>query len=185
MKYNRSNRIPGVSGRRVPGSARMPKARGVGGFKTNVPWQSGNGDEWGSAIFREYHRQQVRDTKGRFGGGWGFAWIGLEGVADNLEGWAGWVTANIRKAAELLAAEMERDMKANAPWEDRTFDARAGLQAKVVFTDPTHFTIFLGHGKDIFYGIFLETRFGGRFAIILPTAQKFGPMLEDKIRTMT
>lgn len=187
-KYNRRRPIRGVTGRRVPGSARMSKPRNVGGFKTNVPRQRSAGGEKGSAIFREFHRQQVRDTRGRFAGGWGFAWIGVEGVANNLDDWEGRVAFNIQRAAKRLAEGMREYMQANAPWQDdptNDTNARESLQAEVVFHDDLHFTIFLGHGADIYYGIWLEVRWGGKYSIIVPTAHKFGPMLENEIRTMT
>ena len=185
MAYNRSRPIPGVSNRRVPGNGRLPKPRNVGGFRTNVPYQDSRGGDWGSAVFREYHRQQVRDVRGRFAGGWGFAWQGLAATADWLEA-TGWkVVGNIRENAELLKDEMVAWAKSNAPWEDRTGAARRELQGAVVWNDDTHFTIFLGHGNEIYYGIWLEVRWGGKYAIILPTLHHFAPQLGDKLVTLT
>jgi hypothetical protein len=158
-----------------------------GGFRTNVPFQSNSGEDWGSAIYREYHRQQVRDSSGRFGGGWGFAWQGLSEVADNMEAYGIKFTGDgpLRQKIEALKDEMVAWAKDNAPWKDRTTDAREGLQGAVVWSDATHFTIFLGHGKDIYYGIWLEVRWGGKYAIVLPTIHHFAPQIGDKIRTMT
>jgi hypothetical protein len=178
--YNRSNPIPGVSGRRVPGNIRMPKAQLNGGAYTNVPHL-----ESGSAMFREYHRQQIRDASGRFAGGWGFAWQGLESVDANLYAYVDSTLENMRAGVERLKDEMVAWAKENAPWEDRTTDARNGLQGHVVWTDKEHFTIFLGHGPDIYYGIWLEVRWGGKFAIILPTIQHFAPMIGERIATQT
>src|SRR4051812_33942655 len=89
--YNKRNRIPGVSGRkRIPGSPRLPSPGGFNGFHlTRVPFLNADdaSGEWGSSIFRERHRQQVRDAAGHFAGGTGFAWQGLSKVNDNLLGW--------------------------------------------------------------------------------------------------
>lgn len=183
MGYNRSRPIPGVTGKRIPGNARTPTMRGR--HMTNVPFQMGSGGNWGSAIFREYHRQQVRDSHGRFAGGWGFAWQGAEMVADNLEQWEHDTLEGLKQAAESLKDEMVAYMQANAPWSDETGNARRELQGVVVWEDDAHFTIMLGHGKDIYYGIWLEVRWGGRYAIVLPTVMQYAPVLAEKIRTMT
>lgn len=174
--------IPGVSGRRIPGSARMPSPRAVGksGFLSNVPFQKG-----GSSVFREAHRQQVRDTKGRFAGGWGFAWQGLEQVDSNLVDWNHRVHSNLRDAMESLKDDMVQWMKDNKTWEDHTYAAVENLQGHVVWHDDDHFTIFVGHGAEVFYGIWLEVRWGGRFAIVVPAVEHFGPQIGARLRTMT
>lgn len=181
--YNKSSTIPGVSGRQVPGSARLPKAQLTGGFLTNVGFQ-----QEGSATFREYHRQQVRDARGRFAGGWGFAWQGLEQIDSNITELNKKWHRSIRQAAERLKDEMVAYAQQNAPWEDHpgeNEDARQNIQGAVVWQDEEHFTIFLGHGPRVYYGIWLEVRWGGKYAIILPTIQKFGPQLGDRVRTLT
>lgn len=152
----------------------------TGGLMTNVPFQEG-----GSSIFREYHRQQVRDSKGRFAGGWGFAWQGLAAIDSNLLQWEQQVKEGLRSAAESLKDEMVADMKQNASWLDRTGAARDGLQGAVVWEDDTHFTILLGHGSDIYYGVWLEVRWGGRYAIILPTVMKYAPTFGNRIAALT
>jgi hypothetical protein len=73
--------------------------------------------------------------------------------------------------------EMVEYMQSNATWTDRTGDARAGLQGAVHWQDPEHFTILLGHGANIYYGVWLEVRFGGRFAIVGPTVRHFAPLM--------
>lgn len=173
---NRGKTIPGISGRSIPGTARMPAGPA---FRTNVPFQAG-----GSTVFRDLHKQQVRDLGGRFAGGWGFAWQGLESVADNLQNWMDGNIRNIRDAAEALKDEMVAAMKDNAPWEDQTGNARAELQGVVIWESPTTFTIMLGHGSTIDYGIWLEVRWGGRYAIIVPTIMQYAPTLGTKIRGM-
>lgn len=155
---------------------------------TNVPFQTGSGGDWGSAVFREFHRQQVRDSSGRFGGGWGFAWQGLEAIDSNLIDWNDQLHDSIRDAMESLKDEMVNYMKENALWTDHpgeNRDARDNLQGSVVWTDKEHFTIMLGHGSQVYYGIWLEVRWGGRYAIVLPTVEHFGPMFPSKLRTMT
>lgn len=186
--YNRSQPIPGVSGRRVPGNARMPSLKAAGGFLTNVPRQQSARGQAGSAIFREFHRQQIRDVKGRFAGGWGFAWVGLEAFDNFLQNWNSKFHQDLHSAAESLKDEMVAYMKANAPWEDHpgeNEDARENLQGAVVWNSEENFSIFLGHGSDVYYGIWLEVRWGGKYAIIVPTLQHFMPVVGERIRAMT
>lgn len=64
-------------------------------------------------------------------------------------------------------------MKVNARWTDRTGNARNGLSTEVEWKPKELHAIRLFH--RMWYGIFLETRWAGRYAIILPTIQKFGP----------
>lgn len=78
----------------------------------------------------------------------------------------------IHAVMEYQGGKAESHMKTSAPWRDRTGNARAGLSHTVMWHDKTH-EIRLFHKMR--YGIFLETRWAGRFAIILPTIQKFGP----------
>jgi hypothetical protein len=81
-------------------------------------------------------------------------------------------------AAEYIAPQAEAHMKNNAPWTDRTGAARNGLRAKVV-AGPETIGIVLYHSVP--YGIFLEVRFNGAYAIILPTIQEFAPRFLDAI----
>jgi hypothetical protein len=62
--------------------------------------------------------------------------------------------------------------RSHAPWEDRTGDARDGLTAEGDFSFVSY-TITLYHTVD--YGIWLETRWHGKYAIILPTIEVMGP----------
>lgn len=71
-----------------------------------------------------------------------------------------------------MAPEVESYMKINAPWTDRTSNARNGLAARA-YDENDEVGIVLFHQVD--YGIWLETRFGGRYAIIDPTIEVMGP----------
>lgn len=68
-------------------------------------------------------------------------------------------------ATEALAYAQE-----NAPWEDRTGDARAGLDVDVRWEG--HVIVWeMFHTVD--YGLYLETRWNGKYAIIMPTLEMF------------
>lgn len=71
-------------------------------------------------------------------------------------------------AASSMAPEVENYMKLNAPWTDQTTNARNGLAARA-YQDGDEIGIVLYH--QVSYGIFLETRFGGKNAIINPTIE--------------
>lgn len=62
----------------------------------------------------------------------------------------------------------------NAPWTDRTSNARNGLFATAE-RDRPRYRIIVGHSVP--YGIWLEVRFAGRYAIIRPTIDHEGPEL--------
>ena len=72
------------------------------------------------------------------------------------------------------AQEMQDYAQANAPWEDQTGMAREGLEA-IVEEHPVEPKIYLYHTVD--YGKWLEIRWNGLYAIIMPTIEDMGPGL--------
>lgn len=93
--------------------------------------------------------------------------------------------ADVKKANYQLAlsfsAEIEAYAKDNASWQDRTANARQSLFTHVdQATGKT--TIYLSHGMD--YGVYLELRHQGRYAIILPTLEHFYPRIEAAYKRM-
>lgn len=79
---------------------------------------------------------------------------------------AAWITA------QREAPNVENYMKVNAPWTDRTGNARNGLAARA-YKEGDGIGIVLYHQVD--YGIYLETKFSGRDAIIQPSIDSEGP----------
>lgn len=86
------------------------------------------------------------------------------------------IQARFERAARITiernAPQVENYMKLNAPWTDQTSNARNGLAARA-YSERGEYGIVLFHQVD--YGIWLETRFGGRYAIINPTIEAMGP----------
>lgn len=79
------------------------------------------------------------------------------------------------------AESLERYMKANRPWRDRTGAARAGLSARVSSSRMNYVqTIELSHGVP--YGVYLEYSMERRFAIIEPTLRLKGPEIVNDLR---
>lgn len=79
--------------------------------------------------------------------------------------------------AVKFAEELRDYARQNAPWDDMTGDARGGLDANVN-ADGDLLSVGLFHGVD--YGIWLEIRWNGRYAIILPTMERKGSELLRK-----
>lgn len=89
-------------------------------------------------------------------------------------------TFNARMDRALTAATAYHATRAvayarqNAPWTDRTSNARNGLFARAEREVPVY-RIIVGHGVP--YGIWLEVRWSGRYQIIRPTVDHEGPEL--------
>jgi len=80
--------------------------------------------------------------------------------------------------AEEVAQEMLADAKANAPWDDRTGIAREGLDVDVS-KEGGDIVITLFHTAE--YGIWLELIQSGRFAIIMPTIEKYASEIHHAV----
>ncbi len=74
--------------------------------------------------------------------------------------------------AQVMSPRVEAYMKLNAPWKDQTGNARNGLAARA-YQDKKDIGIVLFH--QVPYGIWLETRWDGAYAIINPTIDEMGP----------
>ncbi len=79
-------------------------------------------------------------------------------------------------------AEVRNYAKANAPWKDRTANARKGLFSAVEHIPRQSISISIEHGAAIDYAIYLETRWAGRWAILLPTISYFHPRIMADVR---
>jgi hypothetical protein len=107
----------------------------------------------------------------RRGGGFSFTIVedtltpGLAGVMPKID-------RLIATTMKMYEPQVENYARANAPWTDQTSNARNGLIATSGQEGSNHF-IDLAH--RVSYGIYLETRWGARYAIINPTIQAMGP----------
>lgn len=105
---------------------------------------------------------------------------GLDVLADAIED-------HDRKVKKVVLGQFKRAeadavsyAKQNAPWTDRTGAARNGLHAKTeVYNGGNEMQLVLAH--SVHYGIWLETRFSGKYAIIQPTIDHIGKILMDRI----
>lgn len=94
----------------------------------------------------------------------------LEGLRDDV------IPGGALSGCHRAAAAGEQYMKANAPWTDRTGTARRGLYGAAAQSGD-QFAVVFSYGPDIDYGFWLENRFNGRFAIVLPTQEVFSNWL--------
>jgi hypothetical protein len=93
----------------------------------------------------------------------------------------------IRQVMERESTKVQDYARNNAPWHDQTGNARNGLFA-IYDSDTLHslngestiHRITLSHSVP--YGIWLEVRWAGRYAIIVPTIQHYGAKIMDSIR---
>lgn len=89
----------------------------------------------------------------------------------------------IRMVAEVCnrwVPEIESWMKDNAPWTDRTSNARQTLWADVEQIARTAFVVIISHGVS--YGEYLEFAHGGNYAIVAPALDHFAPLIWRDIR---
>lgn len=81
--------------------------------------------------------------------------------------------------AQYTATQMQNAAKRNAPWTDRSGNARSGLYgtAEADFARKV-VVIYLSHGAMIDYGVWLELANGGRYAVIMRTMEAHLPELK-------
>lgn len=82
----------------------------------------------------------------------------------------------IMSVMQYYAPQIESHAKANAPWSDQTGNARNGLAARAG-REGDSFYIVLYH--QVPYGIWLEVKYDGRNAIIMPTLDEFLPKVQS------
>lgn len=118
-------------------------------------------------------------------------WTGLPQMDAKLLAYVGKVQEALVQIAKYFEPILEAYAKENAPWTDRTSNARQSLRAYIGTDAPAGYPssqqlakevveLFLSHGMD--YGINLETGFAGRFAIIYPTLQQHAPDVQRMLR---
>jgi hypothetical protein len=84
----------------------------------------------------------------------------------------------VKTMVEYNAAQMENASKQNAPWTDRTGNARNSIYA---FVEENGKTLELLHGIGMEYGKYLEVSNQGKFRIIKPTVDNYTPRIKKDI----
>jgi len=141
-------------------------------------------------------------------GGMNFHWVTPPSALQrNIERYGQRALVAVHAVATYWGQRCQDDARRNAPWEDRTGNARSGLffavdgfgmppitgfvptPAQAQMTDVTVergrkdlLIVCLGH--TCFYGRFLELSMGGRYAIVMSTIERNLPELESMLRTL-
>lgn len=136
-------------------------------------WDNPGNDRQGTAPY--VNPTPPRGLDGRFQSGpAAFSWTGLDKLVSSLEKMTAEMDEQRVQGAQRLADDLLAYMKANAPWKDRTGQARDTLMTTVVDDPEAHQTrVFAAYG--VFYGVFLENKtYGGKsYAIIRPSIAAF------------
>lgn len=104
-----------------------------------------------------------------------------EGLLKNLQTFNTRADRALTASITYHAGRAEAYAKRNAPWRDRTSNARNGLFA-TARRKPPSYRIIVGHSVP--YGIWLEVANSGRYQIIRPTIDHEGPELMKTVSKM-
>lgn len=108
-----------------------------------------------------------------------FVWVvAPERLAQQIEAYGDRVRVAVRATADYFAALLQNEARDNAPWTDRTGNARTGLFAVAEQAAGDVVEIYLSHGHTVEYGVWLELAHGQRYAVIMPTLERNLPTLE-------
>jgi len=94
---------------------------------------------------------------------------GEAAVIARLSSWVQNFETALETICDQQAIQAEQDMKNNAPWIDRTANARNSLGGTTSFTKEEKKIILRG---GMPYSPRLELDYQGRYAVIYPTAQE-------------
>lgn len=115
------------------------------------------------------------------------------------------VLVAVQAVANFWGQSVQDEARTDAEWQDRTANARGGLffavdgfgmspmtgtvtpDAKSEMSDVTvesgdANTLIIALGHTVFYGKFLETSNGGKYAVVMSTLEKNLPRLEQMIQ---
>jgi len=105
-----------------------------------------------------------------------------QALSELTEAYVAAIERGVFKIAQGYAPEIENWMKENAPWQDRTTNARQSLYTEVHQVVESMVELILSHGMD--YGVYLELNNAGRYAIIDPAIDHFAPILWSEVVRM-
>ena len=96
---------------------------------------------------------------------------GLGTVLGNLNKWAVEKKAGCEATAKVTAVAMQNYARTNKRWQDRTGNARAGLNGGSFWQNPVILMIFIAHSMS--YGVMLELSKDRKYAILEEARDKF------------
>lgn len=104
--------------------------------------------------------------------------VGMAGMIAKAEALDETIEKGIDANLARFESIAESRMKDNAPWTDRTGNARNGLAASSGSEGDVHVLVLYG---QVPYQIFLEVKNSGEYAIIWPTVQEIGPEVMESM----
>jgi len=103
---------------------------------------------------------------------------GLDQMIDGFAELAVRIPENVEGELRGFAGEWADWAKANHEWQNRTGEAEAGLHA-IVIKSGGGWIVKLMHG--VYYGIFLEYRWGGRYGVLRDSLLAMAPRLQARL----
>lgn len=89
------------------------------------------------------------------------------------------IPKRVSAGAGSVAREMEGYAKLNAPWTDRTGKARRTMAGFVQWDEGGD--LLVGIAGHMPYSPDLELRYGGRYAILVPTVDSYAPTILERV----
>ena len=104
-------------------------------------------------------------------------------LATAIERYGDRVLTAVAAVAQYVATEMQNQAKADAPWTDRTGNARTGIfgTSEADFSSRV-VTIYLSHSATLDYPLFLEIGNSGKYAVIMRTMESHYETLMQMLR---
>lgn len=99
-----------------------------------------------------------------------FRWQIPPSQAWKAERWKLYMMQAVYQVLLSYAPRIEADMKQNAPWTDRSSNARQGLAS---FPDIDGELVILYAKQQVTYGKWLELAKQGRYAIVMQTMEQY------------
>lgn len=114
----------------------------------------------------------------------GFQWTvpPSEELGRGLRAYAAVLEASMLALMEVRGTEAQNWMRQNAPWTDRTGNARQGLHVDVDHPSKGIIRMVLAHGVG--YGIWLELANQGNYAIVNPAIDEFGQRIRADLQRL-
>jgi hypothetical protein len=103
----------------------------------------------------------------------------FDSLTPGIQGLPSFVDKAVATTMRYHEPNVENYAKQNAPWTDRTTNARNGLSARSGKNGRSTHYIVLAH--QVPYGIWLEVRWSGKYAIIMPTIEVYGPKVMETL----
>ena len=82
---------------------------------------------------------------------------------------------NVYQVMRFHEPQLASRARTDAKWKDRTGNARSGLNAKTMIVTPNVYALAL-YGS-VKYQIWLEVRWAGKYAVIMPTVRSYAPLV--------